>query len=100
MTPDDLVAVVTPILRHRLVLKPGEVQEEEIEQRLAEIIDESRAPGNVALDGKLLLQEIRGRPIDLVPGKKVVSINPGEWTSPFEGKGYEPFGYRDFPDWR
>jgi uncharacterized protein (DUF58 family) len=48
------------------------------------------------LDGKLLLQEIRGRPIDLVPGKKVVSINPGEWTSPFEGKGYEPFGYRDF----
>jgi len=48
------------------------------------------------LDGKLLLQEIRGRPIDLVPGKKVVSINPGEWTSPFEGKGYEPLGYRDF----
>jgi MoxR-like ATPase len=40
VTPDDLVAVVTPILRHRLVLKPGEVQEEEIEQRLAEIIDE------------------------------------------------------------
>lgn len=48
------------------------------------------------MDGKLLLQEIRGRPIDLVPGKKVVSINPGEWTSPFEGKGFEPRGYRDF----
>lgn len=48
------------------------------------------------MDGKLLLQEIRGRPIDLVPGKKVVSINPGEWTSSFEGKGYEPLGYRDF----
>ena len=40
VTPDDLVAVVTPILRHRLVLKPGEVQEEEIEQRLVDIIDE------------------------------------------------------------
>ncbi len=38
--PDDLVAVVAPILRHRLVFKPGEVQEEEIEQRLAELIDE------------------------------------------------------------
>ncbi|MDX1500001.1 MAG: MoxR family ATPase [Woeseiaceae bacterium] len=38
--PDDLVAVVTPILRHRLVFKPGEVQEEEIEQRLGELIDE------------------------------------------------------------
>lgn len=48
------------------------------------------------MDGKLLLQEIRGRPIDLVPGKQVISINPGEWTSPFEGKGFEPRGYRDF----
>ncbi len=38
--PEDLVAVVTPILRHRLVFKPGEVQEEEMEQRLTEIIDE------------------------------------------------------------
>lgn len=48
------------------------------------------------MDGKLLLAEVRGRPIDLVPGKKVISINPGEWTSPFEGKGFEPRGYRDF----
>ena len=23
-------------------------------------------------------------------------MHPGEWTSPFEGKGYEPLGYRDF----
>ncbi len=46
--------------------------------------------------GKRLLQEIRGRPIDLVPDRKVISINPGEWTSPFEGKGFEPRGYRDF----
>lgn len=48
------------------------------------------------MDGKLLLQEIRRHPIDLVPGKTVISINPGEWTSPFEGKGFEPRGYRDF----
>lgn len=48
------------------------------------------------MDGKLLLQEIRGHPIHLVPGKTVISINPGEWTSPFEGKGFEPRGYRDF----
>lgn len=48
------------------------------------------------MDGKLLLQEIRGRPIDLVPGKRVISINAGEWTSPFEGRGFEPRGYRDF----
>ena len=48
------------------------------------------------MDGKLLLAEIRGRPIELVPGKTVISINPGEWTSPFEGKGFEPRGYRDF----
>lgn len=40
VTPDDLVSVVTPILRHRLVFKPGEVQEEDMEMRLGEIIDE------------------------------------------------------------
>ena len=40
VTPDDLVGVLAPILRHRLVFKPGEVQEEETEQRLTEIIDE------------------------------------------------------------
>ncbi|MBT8098731.1 MAG: DUF58 domain-containing protein, partial [Gammaproteobacteria bacterium] len=48
------------------------------------------------MEGKRLLSEIRGRPIDLVPGRKVISVSPGEWTSPFEGKGFEPRGYRDF----
>lgn len=48
------------------------------------------------MDGKLLFAEVRSRPLDLVPGKNVVSINPGEWTSPYEGKGFEPRGYRDF----
>jgi len=48
------------------------------------------------LDGKALLQEIRRCPVDFVPGKNVVSPYPGEWTSPFEGKGYEPRGFRDF----
>jgi len=38
VTPDDVVAVMTPILRHRIVFKPGEVQEEEAEQRLNEIV--------------------------------------------------------------
>jgi MoxR-like ATPase len=38
--PDDLTAVVLPILRHRLVFKPGEVELEETETRLHEIIDE------------------------------------------------------------
>lgn len=48
------------------------------------------------MDGGQLLAQIRGRPIDLVPARPVVSISPGEWTSPFEGKGFEPRGYRDF----
>lgn len=39
VTPEDLVAVMLPILRHRLVFRPGEVYEEEVETRLAEIID-------------------------------------------------------------
>lgn len=39
VTPDDVVGVATPILRHRLVFKPGEVEEEEVEASLAEIID-------------------------------------------------------------
>jgi len=38
--PDDITAVVLPILRHRLVFKPGEVELEETETRLHEIIDE------------------------------------------------------------
>ena len=48
------------------------------------------------MDSKQLLHDIRRRPVNFVPGKKVVSIAPGEWTSPYEGKGYEPLGYRDF----
>jgi uncharacterized protein (DUF58 family) len=48
------------------------------------------------LDRRQLLHSIRGRPVTFVPGKKVVSTAPGEWTSPYEGKGYEPLGYRDF----
>ena len=48
------------------------------------------------MDSKKLLHAIRGRPVNFVPGKKVVSTAPGEWTSPYEGKGYEPLGYRDF----
>lgn len=39
VSPDDVIAVMTPILRHRLVFKPGEVEEEETEMRLREIID-------------------------------------------------------------
>lgn len=39
VTPDDLVAVLPPILRHRLVFKPGEVADEECEERLRDIID-------------------------------------------------------------
>jgi len=38
--PDDITAVVLPILRHRLVFRPGEVELEETEIRLHEIIDE------------------------------------------------------------
>lgn len=48
------------------------------------------------MDAKALLHSIRGRPVNFVPGKKVISTAPGEWTSPYEGKGYEPLGYRDF----
>ena len=48
------------------------------------------------MDSRQLLQDIRARSIDFVPGKKVISIAPGEWTSLHEGKGYEPIGYRDF----
>lgn len=39
VSPDDVLAVMTPILRHRIVFKPGEVEEEETEMRLAEIIE-------------------------------------------------------------
>jgi MoxR-like ATPase len=39
VSPEDVTAVVTPILRHRLVFKPAEVEEEEFEERLADLID-------------------------------------------------------------
>lgn len=48
------------------------------------------------LDSKQLLLQIQRRPVTFIPGKKVISMLPGEWTSPFSGKGYEPMGYRDF----
>jgi MoxR-like ATPase len=38
VSPDDVLAVMAPILRHRLVFKPGEVEEEESEMLLGEII--------------------------------------------------------------
>lgn len=37
--PDDIAAVVPPILRHRIVFKPSEVEQEEIEERVYEVID-------------------------------------------------------------
>ncbi len=39
VTPNDIIAVTAPILRHRIVFKPGEVEEEEGEKRLLEILD-------------------------------------------------------------
>lgn len=40
VSPEDVTAVVTPILRHRLVFKPAEVEEEEFEERLIDLIDQ------------------------------------------------------------
>lgn len=48
------------------------------------------------MDSKELLREIPRTPISFVPNKRVVSTLPGQWTSPDEGKGFEPMGYRDF----
>jgi MoxR-like ATPase len=39
VSPEDVTAVVTPILRHRLVFKPAEIEEEEFEERLADLVD-------------------------------------------------------------
>jgi MoxR-like ATPase len=39
VTPNDVVGVINPILRHRLVFKPGEIEEGEEEIYLREIID-------------------------------------------------------------
>jgi MoxR-like ATPase len=40
VSPEDIAAVVTPILRHRLVFKAAEVEEEEFEERLTDLIDQ------------------------------------------------------------
>lgn len=48
------------------------------------------------MDRKELLREIPRTPISFVPKKRVVSFLAGQWTSPLEGKGFEPMGYRDF----
>jgi uncharacterized protein (DUF58 family) len=48
------------------------------------------------LDARTLLRQIRYRPVTLIPRKRVVSLYPGEWPSPFEGKGFEPLRFRDF----
>ena len=48
------------------------------------------------MDLKELLREIPRTPIGIVPRKRVVNLLPGQWTSPLEGKGFEPMGYRDF----
>lgn len=39
VTPNDIVEVIMPILRHRLVLKPGEVEEEESEMHLQSLVE-------------------------------------------------------------
>jgi MoxR-like ATPase len=39
VTPNDIVEVITPILRHRIVFKPGEIEEDETEIYLKDLID-------------------------------------------------------------
>lgn len=39
VTPEDIAEVLMPIFRHRIVFKPGEVEPEDSELRIAEIID-------------------------------------------------------------
>ncbi|MGY8815311.1 MAG: AAA family ATPase, partial [Gammaproteobacteria bacterium] len=39
VTPNDIVEVIAPILRHRIVFKPGEIEEEEYESCLNDLID-------------------------------------------------------------
>lgn len=48
------------------------------------------------MNQKELLREVRRTPVRFIPGKPAVSIFPGEWPSPFEGKGFEPRRFRDF----
>jgi MoxR-like ATPase len=39
VSPDNIAAVIKPILRHRLVFRPGEVELDEVEERTGELID-------------------------------------------------------------
>jgi len=39
VTPQDIAEMLMPIFRHRIVFKPGEVEPEDCERRIAEIID-------------------------------------------------------------
>jgi uncharacterized protein (DUF58 family) len=48
------------------------------------------------VDAKQVLRDVRRRPVKFIPAKPAVSIFPGEWPSPFEGKGFEPRRFRDF----
>jgi uncharacterized protein (DUF58 family) len=48
------------------------------------------------VDAKQVLRDVRRRPVRFIPGKPAISIFPGEWPSPFEGKGFEPRRFRDF----
>lgn len=50
----------------------------------------------MSLSAQEVLRNVRANPIKFVPGRRVVSIYPGEWPSPFEGKGFEPLRFRDF----
>jgi len=50
----------------------------------------------MSFDTQEVLRKVRASPIKFVPGRRVVSIYPGEWSSPFEGKGFEPLRFRDF----
>lgn len=48
------------------------------------------------MERKRLLSEVQRRPVAFAPKRKVLSFRSGEWPSPYEGKGYEPLGCRDF----
>lgn len=47
------------------------------------------------MDKKTLLTEIGKRSLPLRPLKLVASPYPGEWSSSFEGRGFEPLRFRD-----
>ena len=48
------------------------------------------------MNRKELLQDVSINPVKIFPGRRVVSSLPGEWTSPYIGKGFETRGFRDF----